>query len=342
MTQAHKTISAGSRTIQVKELPLEGKPAGFTGAVGNFEFNVITSKTELNALESLQARVEVKGTGNLKLFELPKLNLPSSLEVFEPEYTENVSTNLNGMRGTIADAYTIVPQYKGKYPIPSITFSYFDVKSKTYKQIESGEKIVNVLEGPINTSNSDNNLATLNNGKQAVVTNGKQFSFIKTDTNLTTSKPTYFFKSTGFWSGLLVPLLAIPLAIVIRKKKQERDADVTGNRIRKADRLAKKYLGAAKKSLGKKEAFYVALEKALHNYLKAKLNIETSDLDKDKIQNLLANKQVETTVISEFIALLKNCELARYTPITNVEMQQDYKKAAQSISAIDKQFRWKN
>src|SRR5690606_39773709 len=67
MAQASKTVSAGSRTIDVKPLPTEGKPADFTGAVGEYEFNVITSKSELNASESLQARVEVKGKGNLRL-----------------------------------------------------------------------------------------------------------------------------------------------------------------------------------------------------------------------------------------------------------------------------------
>lgn len=339
MTQAHKTISAGSRTINVKELPLVGKPEDFTGAVGEFQFNVITTKTELNASESLQARVEVKGNGNLKLFELPKLTLPSSLEVYEPEHTENVSTNLNGMQGGISDAYTIVPQFKGKYPIPSISFSYFDLKTESYKRISSGEIVINVLEGPTNTTSSDNNITSINNGKQPVVVNNQQFAFIKTDANLTAIKPDYFFKSTGFWTGLLLPLIAIPLAIVIRKKKQERDADITGNRIRKADKLAKRYLSEAKKALGKKEDFYVALEKALHNYLKAKLNLETSDLTKDKIENLLTSRQVKNTIVLEFVSILKNCELARYTPITNVEMQQDYEKAATTISAIDKQFK---
>ena len=84
MTQAHKTISAGSRTINVKALPENGKPANFTGAVGDFDFKVSTSKKELNASESLQASVSVSGNGNLKLFELPKLSVPSSLEVYEP------------------------------------------------------------------------------------------------------------------------------------------------------------------------------------------------------------------------------------------------------------------
>ena len=138
---------------------------------------------------------------------------------------------------------------------------------------------------------------------------------------------------------MLIPLLAIPLAIIFRRKKAIRDADFVGNRVRKADKLAKKYLSDAKKSLGQKESFYVALEKALHNYLKAKLQIETSDFSKEKISTLLTERKVSDEAISEFVNLLKNCELARYTPITQVEMKQDYNKASKVISLIDKQIR---
>lgn len=338
MTRVNRTVSAGNRTINVKPLPSVGKPADFSGAVGDFSFKVTTSKTELDATESLQAKVEVRGKGNLKLFNLPKITLPSSLEVYEPEHEENVSTTTRGMQGSISDSYTIVPQYKGKYPLPSISFSYFDLETETYKRLSSEEIIINVLNGPANT-NSQASTSSNTNVKQAVVSNNNQFAFIKTKTDLVTTHNTYFFKSKLFWSLLLAPFLVIPLVILVRRKKAIRDADVTGNKIRRADKLARKYLKGAKKQLGKKEAFYEALEKALHNYLKAKLRIETSDLSKDRIQSLLLERNVENEVVSDFIAIFENCELARYTPITNVTMQADYDKAAKTISLIDKQAR---
>jgi hypothetical protein len=339
MTQVHKTVSAGSKSINVKSLPEQGKPADFTGAVGDFSFKVTTSKTDLNATESLNATVQVSGNGNLKLFQLPKLTLPSSLEVYEPEHDENVRTDLNGMQGSISDDYTIVPQFKGKYPVKSISFSYFDLKSERYKTITSGDIVIDVLEGPTNASTSDNNFVTSGNGKQRVVMSDNQFAFVKTDPNFASIKPEYFFNTNLFWASLITPLLLIPLAIVLRRKKHERDADVYGNKIRKADRLAKKYLGEAKKALGKKEEFYVALEKALHNYLKAKLHIETSEMSKERISTLLSQKGVDAETITEFSGILKNCELARYTPITNVEMQTDYDRAANTISIIDKEIK---
>ena len=293
------------------------------------------SKTELKASESFQAKVEVKGKGNLKLIKLPKIALPSSLEVYEPEHNENVQTNLDGMQGTISDTYTIVPQFKGKYPTPSISFSYFDLNTKTYKRLSSHEVVIDVLDGPLNNSNE--NAVSSSGLKQQVVLSKDQFAFIKTKTNFTAIKPSYFFQTKLFWSALLLPFLAIPLAIVVRRKKTERDADIDGNRIRNANKLAKKYLSSAKKTLGKKEAFYIALEKALHNYLKAKLHIETSDFSKEIIKNLLGERGVDAQTIVDFISILENCELARYTPITVVTMQQDYDKAAKTISLIDKQ-----
>lgn len=337
MKQVHKTVSAGNRTINVKPLPEQGKPIDFTGAVGDFDFKVTTSKTELNATESLQAKVEVSGRGNLKLFELPKLTVPSSLEVYEPEKSDKIRTSIIGMQGERTESYTIVPQYKGKYPIPSISFSYFDTRTESYRRLSSGEIIVDVLDGPAN--NDRFNQASGGVDKQQVIATNNQFAYIKTKTKFIPKKTEYFFRSKLFWSSLVLPLLAIPLAISIRRKKAIRDADFVGNRIRRADRLARKYLSEAKKSLGNKEAFYVALEKALHNYLKAKLRIETSDLSKDKITGLLNERHVKENEISEFLMLLKSCELARYTPFTEVEMQMDYDKAAKTISIIDKQIR---
>ncbi len=332
---AIKTVSAGNRTIDVKPLPEKGKPVNFSGAVGKFDFSVTTSKTDLNASESLQARVQVSGKGNLKLFQLPKPILPSSLEVYEPEFEENVRTTLSGSQGTVSNNYTIVPSFRGKYPMPSISFTYFDPTTEGYKTLTSKEIMINVREGP--TSADDTSAAPNSNGKQSVAT-GNQFNFIKLKPHLTAIGTNYFFGSTRFYLWLLLPFLMIPLAIIFGKKREAIAGDVAGNRIRRANRLAKKYLSKARKELGNKEPFYIALEKGLHNYLKAKLKIETSEFNKEKIASLLDEKKVNESTKNGFIALLKNCEMARYSPFSQVQMQQDYDNASEVISQLDKQL----
>lgn len=336
LAQANKTVSAGKRTIRVKALPTEGKPADFSGAVGEFDFFVTPSKTHLNASESLQAVVSINGKGNLKLFEIPKLNLPSSLEVYDPEYSESVRTTLSGMEGKVMNSYTVVPTFRGKYPIPSISFSYFNPKTEKYHTLSSKEVMINVLEGP--TSGAVSTEAPSGGTKQLVVATADQFVFNKLHSNLSAISAKPFFGSPAFYIWWLMPLALIPLAILFGRKREAIASDVEGNKIKRANRLARKYLSASKKALGSKDSFYVALEKALHNYLKAKLKIETSEFSKDKIAALLEEKNADEATKNGFIELLENCEMARYSPFSEVQMQQDYDKASEVISQLDKQI----
>jgi len=323
------------KTVNVKALPEKGKPIDFSGAVGEFDFKVEANKNVLKANEATQIVVEVSGRGNLKLFDIPKITTPSELEVYTPEHKEQVLTSLNGLRGSIQDSYTVVPQFKGKYKIPAVTFSYFNPKNKKYHTIKSEDIIVNVTEGKELLSNNSNSNSI---NKQQVVANDNNFRFIALKTKLKLKNKEIFLNSTKFYLLLLLPFLAIPIGVVIGKKRAQRAGDVFGNRIRKADRLARKYLSEAKKQLGNQEAFYIALEKALHNFLKAKLYLETSDISKEKIIELLQNKKVDESSINEFMDVLNNCDFARYTPTTNVLMKQDFEKAKKVITNIDKQL----
>ncbi|RZS99216.1 BatD family protein [Aquimarina brevivitae] len=334
----NKRVAAGNKTINVKPLPQNGKPADFNGAVGSFDFQVKTNKTELDATESLEAKVVVSGNGNLKLFDLPSLSVPSGIEQYEPEHNEMVRTNLTGMAGSISDTYTLVPQAKGKYPIPSISFSYFDLKTETYKTITSDEVIIDVKTGPDRSTSITNTNSNASVNKQVVTQLGNQFRFLKLEANLEPKGADKFFGSTAYWLAVTTPLLAIPLFLFFGKKREERRNDVRGNRIRKADKLARKYLSEAKKNLGNQKEFYIAMERALHNYLKAKLHIQTSEMSKDRISRLLKDKEVDDAISIEFISLLESCEFARYTPSSNSAMEQDYSKASRVISSLDRQL----
>jgi hypothetical protein len=137
---------------------------------------------------------------------------------------------------------------------------------------------------------------------------------------------------------LLLPFIALPILVLLRKRKEALVGDVTGNRIRMNNRLAKKYLSEAKKQINNKEPFYVALEKAMHNFLKAKIHIETSEMSKDNIQEVLLSRNANPETVTDFIALTENCELARYAPASSTSIQNDFDKAVVIISALEKQI----
>ncbi|MCG1035177.1 BatD family protein [Polaribacter sargassicola] len=330
-----KEFASAKKIIKPKDLPLEGKPENFNGAVGNFDFDVALSKTQLKANESSQIKITVSGKGNLKLFELPEVTTPVELEKYQPERKENVRINSGGISGSVSDLYTVVPQYKGKYKIPNVSFSYFNPKEKKYHTVNTEDLFVDVLEGKELKPTVDNSNSVK---KQAVVSTGNNFRYIATKSEFNPIKKDNFFKSNLFYILLLLPLIAIPIGIIIDKKNKERNNDIIGNKLRKAERLAKKYLSEAKKQLGKKEAFYEALERALHNYLKAKLGIETTDISKERITEILENKKVDSAIVTQFIDVLKSSDFARYTPITDTEMEAEFERAKQVIIQLDKQL----
>jgi hypothetical protein len=337
MTTTNRTVTAGKRTIDVKPLPSNGRPDDFSGAVGSFEFNMTSNKNTLKATEAFDLKLEVSGKGNLKLFKLPKPNLPNALEVYEPEHSEKVSTNLSGMRGSISDTYTVVPNAQGQYPIPTVSFSYFDLNTKTYKTLTSNDLVVIVTDDPELSSNE--NSVTKKVQKTNVTYLSKQFSSFKSNGNLEPITKTKFYNTPLFWWLFFGPLLLIPLIIIVTRNRGKRALDIEGNKIRKTNKLARKYLSSSKKAIGNKEAFYVALERALHNYLKSKLKIETSDFSKDKIDQLLTKKEVQKDATSQFLDVLKSCELARYTPLGVADMERDYQKAVETINTLDKQLK---
>jgi len=327
-----KVFSSAKRDITVKQLPLQNKPENFNGAVGEFGFNITSSRNDLKANESSQIKVAITGKGNLKLFEIPKIETPKELEIYTPEHKEEVSTTLNGIQGSVYDLYTVVPQFKGKYKIPKVSFSYFNPSDKKYKTITTDDLFVNVLEGKEIVTISNNSI------KKDVSVTGTNFRYIQTKSVLEPLQKEDFFKSTLFYIFLLLPLIAIPIGIIIYTILVKRNSDVVGVKQRKADRLVRKYLSEAKKQLGEKEEFYIALEKALHNYLKAKLQIETSDISRDNIIEILNSKKVDNTIIKTFIDVLNDCDFARYTPITEVMMNDEFEKAKEVITALDKQL----
>ncbi|MFV0247768.1 MAG: BatD family protein [Tenacibaculum sp.] len=329
--RVRKEFASAKKTIAVKALPTHNKPENFNGAVGQFSFDIALNKQILKANESAEVITSIKGKGNLKLFELPEIDTPKELEVYQPERKEKVSITSSGLSGSVSNRYTLVPQYKGKYKIPSVSFSYFNPKSGVYQTINSEDLYIVVLEGKELASNTSII-------KQDVKITGSSFRYIQTSTNLSSVNKSNFFNSSLYYILLFLPVVIMPAILIFYKKKEKRSKDVQGNKQRLADKLAKKYLFEAKKQLGSKEAFYEALERALHNYLKAKLKVETSDISRDKITSLLEDKKVENNIINGFITVLNDCDFARYTPVDNLKMKQEFSKAKQIIAQLDKQL----
>tara|TARA_B110000438_G_C15818064_1_gene652907 strand:+ start:2584 stop:4389 length:1806 start_codon:yes stop_codon:yes gene_type:complete len=329
--QVSRSVNAGKRILNVKELPIKNRPNDFSGAVGKFKLDFLINKKSLKALESFQSIVKVTGKGNLKLFELPKIKVPNSIEVFEPEYKEKINTTLSGMEGTIQNTYTMVPQYQGKYPIPSIEFIYFDPEKVSYQTLSSINHMVDVYGG-----DSDNFIEKQDKINQDLKTNtNNTFGFIKLKSKFSPINQVEFWKKSIYWLIILLPLILLPIIIIIKRLWSSRTIDENYLKLKRRSKLAIKFLGNAKKHINNKSKFYDSLEKAFHNYLKAKLKIETVDMKKEIIVDSLIKLGANTSTIDSFMIILDNCDMARYSLITEVKMKHDYDSAIEIIEKLD-------
>lgn len=331
-----KNFSANTRTIEVQPLPEEGRPENFSGAVGEFEFDITPNKNELDAQSTLQLTSKVKGKGNLKLFDLPEIQTPSSFEVYEPERSEKVRTSSAGMRGSISEQYTVIPEFKGEYLIEPTSFSYFNPRTKSYVTLESEPIKIQVNSGPEPPKETQTASTEPSSKPQNLISSKTNFNYIKLNTNLKEKNDTQFFQSPLHWTLFLAPFLSIPFMLIFGKVSNK-VTDPQQAQMKRANKLVKRYLSEAKKNIGNSKSFYESLERALHNYMKARLKIQTLDMQKEKIQELLSQKGVSSQTISAFLKLLESCELARYTPTITEDMQTDFGKAAEVISEIDKE-----
>ena len=332
-TQTSKKVSSKKKNIKVKEFPSEGKPESFNGAVGKFDVSLFSSKSELKATESFQLELKVNGRGNLKLFSLPEIKVPSSLEKYDPEFKEDIKSSISGMNGQISNTYTIVPQFQGKYPIPAVEFSYFDPEAKKYVTIKTNESIVDVTEGPMN-SDFTNNSGLSSNQNNTIQTTG-QFNYIKLSSKFSSINSKKLLDSKLWLYTLLsIPFLIFIVILLLIKvtRKSISDSDlITKN----AEKLARKYLENAKIDISNKESFYSSLDQSLFNFFKSKYMIRKEDFSKDKIKSILIKENISEKVINDVIELIESCEIARYTPASTDDMDEDYEKAVQILTNFE-------
>ena len=324
--QTSQLISTGMRRINVKNLPNQGKPDSFTGAVGEFEFDVILNKNSLRATESFQAELKVKGSGNLKLFDLPNILVPNSMELFEPEREELINTNLSGMSGSISKLFTIIPRFQGNFPIEEVEFSYFNPETEKYKILKSPRLTIDVFDGPA-LSNS------ITNDNSNIITADDSFRFIKIKGNLEEIKNDIFFESKLFYALVASPfafLLSLFAFTIYRRKRKESSYEL----IRIEERQINKMIDSAKDAIGDKISFYDKIEKAIIKSLIVKFSIRMESLNKQKIQQIGQEKGLLRNDITLIIKLIENCEKAKYSQSSDSIMNKDLENARKAINSI--------
>ena len=330
-----KELSSQALTLEVKNLPENGKPASFAGAVGNYSFKSDIDKTELSTNEAVTLTLTVSGTGNVELLQMPEPVFPPDFEVYDPKISTSTNVGPQGLTGTKRAEYLAIPRRAGSFTIPSVEFSYYNSSTDSYEVLSSEPYEIKVEKG----SGSDDGGGVFTSNQEDIKYLGSDIRHIMTgDARL---KPTHtvFFGSAAYFVALLVLLLHFIILLFVLKKREQMSKDTAANRNRKADKVARGRLKNAYLHLKAKdqEKFYVEMSQALWGYIADKLGIERSKLSMDTVSETMKGKNVPDELTQQFVDTLNNCEFARFAPGSAEEKMDDlYQRGIDVISKAEK------
>ena len=338
-SNVQKSLTAPGTRITVNALPA-GKPASFTGAVGNFSLSSSISKTNLKANDAGIIKVVISGTGNMKLLQNPEIKFPEGFEVYDPKADNKFGTNANGVSGTKTIEYMFIPQHAGVFNIPSAELSYFDLNDRTYKTLRTPAYRLNVAKG----AGGENTIVGNYTNKEDVTQLAKDIRYIHTGEIKLHAEETPLFGSMLFWMMFLIPLLVAGILFIYFRKQIRENADISLMKTKKANKVAQKRLKLAQKFLteGKKSQFYEEVMKAVWTYLSDKLSIPVASLNKENIAAEMTERGINNELTDQFTNILNTCEYASYAPNSGQqEMGNLYEETIEAIGKVEEYFKKK-
>lgn len=331
-----KQLLSNSLKIEVKPLPTQNKPANFSGAVGNFNFSSEISETEVKTNDAITLKFTLSGKGNIELIDAPAVSFPPDFEVYDPEISNNIRVNQNGVSGTRVFEYLIIPRNPGDFTVKPVGISFFDVSKNQYVSMSSPEYKIKVEKG---ANDQSSGLTYSSLGKEEIQYIGQDIRHIKLPPYQLRTIGTFFFRSNTYYLLLILPVIVSLLIIIFWRQTVKRRQDVVGTKTRRATKISRKRLKQAQTFMkeAKESEFYVEISRALWGYLSDKLNIAKAELSMDNVREVLNKKKVSQEITDQFIATLNNTEYARFAPGDKSEnMDKIYHEALEIISKIER------
>lgn len=335
MADVKKNIVTNPLNINVKSLPGD-KPLNYSNAVGTFTFSPSISSTEVKANEAITLRLEISGTGNMKLLRNPEVQFPNNFEVYDPVVTNSLNVTTNGLTGVRVVEYMAIPRYEGTYTIPSVEFGYFDLNTNSYKTLSTPEYELQIAKGDPGSVSASNFV------NQQDVKVEQDIRFLKTGEPSFVSMSNFFVGSFSYWLWYFIPFLLLIIYFIINRKKAKENANVALMRNKKATKIAIKRLKLAEKYLREhnKESFYDEVLRAIWGYFSDKLAIPVAQLSKDNIEAELLNNGISGELANNFMNILDTCEFARYAQVeSDAEMDRIYNDTLDAIGEMENRLK---
>lgn len=332
-----KRIQSEPVTVNVLPLPAEGKPAGFSGVVGQYSISSWADKSSVQTNEAVSYQIKIEGEGNIRTLPEPDISFPADFEVYPPEVSEQINRTGSTVSGSKTYEFVLVPRVAGTQKIKPVQLHFFNPVEKEYSTIQTKEMVIQVNKG-------EDVIATVPSGlsKEEIQLLGQDIRFIKTDIPSFQNISSAFYSKIYFWIIMVFPLFGLCGALAYRSHIQKLQGDQAYARDRKAGRLARKRLSKAKSLLNTstQKEFYAEVGRALMGFLGDKLNIDEAGMMTDEVRRLLKQKSVRESDIDSLLDCMQICDMKCFSPTDSdeEEMKTFFQRVALAIQVIDKRL----
>jgi len=301
-----------SLTLNVKDFPLQDRPADFSGLCGRFNLSAKVDKTDIQAGDAVTYTLTLQGTGNLRSlgdFALPEI---PHCKVYTPKVKDNIRLDGGNYKGSRIWEFVLVPLGKGRLRIPPVHLEYFNSKNSRYHRLQTKALDIDVAPGE-----TGNGLVTpvLTTGLPLEL-KGKDIRYIHIGSAPAKQKEARIYRQTWFIAALVIlPLFALGL-ILLDERQRRRKMDARNWARSRAAVKAKKALKKCSR-LGRKgfsDPFFQALYELFQSYLKDRFALNRIELTGTRLRQQLSDSGVEIADIDELIGLLNLCGSFRYAP----------------------------
>lgn len=318
-------ISSPPVFINVTETPTEDKPEAFKGAVGNFSIESKISAAEMTTDDVATLTLTIRGSGNIKLIDPPKLLLPNTVEVFDPIESDTVTSKKNNkITGYKTITYRFNPQATGNLTVPSLSLAFYNADAERYEVTKTPEYLIRVKPG------------NAPKGKHILPMDIHDIAAEQTE--LSKEKQTTLPEQAWYWGAYLLPTIAFMVLLGFRRKEEQERSDVVRFKNKRANKVALSRLEQAEKHRKANEhtKFYEETSKAVWLYLSDKLNISLATLSKEMAGTLLRKRDISQDLIDELFLVTDECELALYAPEAgDFKMNQIYADSIKIIGTLE-------
>jgi hypothetical protein len=331
-----------SEPLKIKVDPLPANaPASFKGAVGKFTMSTSVDRRTTKTNEPVTLKITIAGTGNIKVLEVPEIELPKDFEQYTPKVSDNINRQEGRISGSKTFEYLLIPRYPGQKIIKPLAFSFFDLNKREYVTLQSPQIELNVEQG---TATAPPVIAGGN--REDVQLLSQDIRFIKVSQPSFSRRSEYLYKSGLFIALVLLPLAGLVGTFAYARQRQAEMLDAAGYRNRRAIKVAQKGLKQAEQLLASKASgnavqkleFYSEVSRALHKYLGDKLNIQQADMSVESVMSALSTRSLNPAIPKSLKSVWEVCGMARFAPtsLESVAMQKTYDEAKWVIVELER------